>query len=142
MIQQQWVGECRKNLVCVDSYDGCVLKGRFFSPHQDVESFGSLPQFLVKMEALLDEIQMPQSYTEPRTFSEILPPSEEGGSPSRARRGQKATFELQVLFRQHTSWQGVLRWREQNVEHSFRSVLELVILLDSALRSTQGRGAL
>lgn len=140
MIQQAWEDPGRKTIVCVDSYQGGVLKGRFFDPYQQMEGFESLSQFLVKMEETLDQLQQPQSYTEPRTFSVLLQPNQEAATPSPVRRGAKATFELQVLFRQHTSWQGLLRWREQHVEHSFRSVLELVLLMDSALRSLEGSG--
>lgn len=138
MIPKMWTQDSRRNLVCVDAYEGGVLKGRFFSPYQEMEKFDSLSQFLIKMEQLLDDTQLPQSYTEARTFSSLLEPSESGGGASSLRRGARATFELQVLFRQHTSWQGVLTWRETGAEHSFRSVLELVILMDSALRSPEG----
>lgn len=135
-----WADPCRKHVVCVDSYDNGVLVGRIYSPHWDVESFSSLSQFLIRMEALLDEMQMPQSYTVPRKFSTLLQPEPERPVSSPVRKGAKATFELQVIFRQNTSWQGILLWREQNREHSFRSVLELVILMDSALRSLEGSG--
>ena len=139
MMQQIWVHESRTHLVCVDSYENGVLKGWFHTPYQDVEYFSSLSQFLLKMEDLLDRMQTPQSYTTLRRFSE--PEIEVPGSGPILPRGAKATFELKVIFRQHTSWQGVLVWREQKIEHSFRSVLELVILLDSALRSTENSGA-
>ena len=142
MIPKLWIEENRRNLICVDSYDAGVLKGRFFSPFQDMEAFDSLSQFLIRMERLLDEWQLPQSYTEARTFSSLLEVSEPEGSGPARRWGNRATFELQVLFRQHSSWQGVLIWRETGMEHSFRSVLELVILMDSALRSLEGSGGL
>lgn len=137
MIPKPWVQENRRNLICVDSYDGGVLKGRIFDPYQDVETFDSLSQFLIRMDQLL----APQSYTEPRTFSSFLEPQESTPAVSAVRKGGCATFELQVLFRQHSSWQGNLIWRETGMENSFRSVLELVILLDSALRSLDGTGA-
>lgn len=140
MIHRPWVSECRKNLVCVDSYENGVLRGRLCNPCRETEAFESLSQFLIKMEQLLDEMQLPQSYTETRTFSPFLPEEPPAVMSSAARRGGRATFEVQVLFRQHTSWQGVLRWREKNLEHSFRSVLELVLLMDSALRSLEGSG--
>ena len=139
MIQKPWVHENRRTLVCVDSYDCGVLKGRFFDAYQDMEIFNSLSQFLIRMEQLLDDRQEPQSYTTARTFSSFLEPSICEGNPSSIRRGQRATFELQLLFRQHASWQGNLIWREAGMEQSFRSVLELVILMDSALRSLDGK---
>lgn len=142
MVQRPWISECRRTLVCVDSYDSGVLKGRFFNSYQDVEGFESLSQFLVKIEQLLDDLQQPQSYTSARTFSAILQADdEEDASVSVIRKGNKATFELQILFRQHSSWQGILQWKERNVEQSFRSVLEMVLLMDSALRSLEGSDA-
>lgn len=142
MIDRMWVHESRKTLVCVDSYHKGVLEGRFFSSWQEADSFDSLSQFLNKMEAMLDELQMPQSYTEKRTFTDLTDPLESRAPPSRIPRGEKATFELQVIFRQHTSWQGVVVWLEQKWEQSFRSVLELVLLMDSALRTAEGSGSL
>lgn len=141
MTHKPFIQESRWTLVCVDSYEDGVMKGRFFDPCQQSESFDSLAQFLIRMEQLLNHRQEPQAYTQARTFSSLLMPQEPGASPASIRRGLLATFELQILFRQHTSWQGRLLWRETGTEQSFRSVLELVILLDSALRSPDGRDA-
>ena len=51
--------------------------------------------------------------------------------------GEKATFFLKVLFRQNAGWQGSVTWLEGGQEQSFRSVLELLGLLDSALSETE-----
>lgn len=134
MLQQIWTNPSRVNLICVDSYTEGILKGRFYNPGGDAERFSSLSQFLLKMEELLDRMQMPQSYTEPRTFSSFLQPENQEQSIPAARKGAWATFELKVIFRQHTSWQGTILWKERKREYSFRSVLELVFLMDSALR--------
>lgn len=134
MLQQVWAGENRKITVCVDSYDSGVLKGRFYNAYQEMEPFESLMQFLMGVEAVLEEQQMPQSYTVLRTFSDHIPAGEGSVASRRIRKGKIATFEMRVLYRQHTSWQGVLIWRDRKMEQSFRSVLELVLLLDSALR--------
>lgn len=140
MLQQIWVKESRKSIICVDSYEDGVLKGWFYDAYQQIQRFSSLSQFLLKMERELDDMQMPQSYTALRRYPTLVQETgPELGLP--CGRGAKATFELKVLFRQHSSWQGVLLWREQKLEHSFRSVLELVVLLDSALRSVEGRRA-
>ena len=42
---------------------------------------------------------------------------------------------MRILFRQNASWQGELLWMEKNARQSFRSVLELITLMDSALRA-------
>ena len=138
MIQPFWVSDSRKMTVCVDDYDNGILQGRFYNAFHDAGSFESLSQFLIRMEALLEESQAPQAYTSHRTFSQILKPDDGSAPPTPVRKGTKATFELQVLFRQHSSWQGILIWKERGAEQSFRSVLELVMLLDSALRDMEG----
>lgn len=135
MFQQIWIPDNRTYLVCIDSYEDGILTGWFCSPCRDVDRFSSLTQFLLKMEALLDRNQTPQAYTTPRRFAE--PEISLCDSIAVVPRGAKATFDLKIIFRQHTSWQGILVWREKKLEHSFRSVLELVILLDSALRNTE-----
>ena len=137
MIDQSWTRERSRTIVCLDSYQDGNPVGRIYDPLLGVESFKSLSQFLIKMEAMLDDAQMPQSYTAKRTFPTITEPMDSFAPPVHVRRGATATFEVQVLFRQHTSWQGVLVWREKNMEHSFRSVLELVFLMHSALHNQE-----
>jgi len=135
MVQKIWVPESRKTLLCVDSYEEGFMTGRFYAECQEAEGFSGLPEFFRKMENTLDENQEPQAYTTHRRFSELLPPEDSGYVPAMIRRGTMATFEVQVLFRQHSSWQGMVVWTEKKMQQRFRSVLELVILLDSALRS-------
>ena len=134
MIQKSWVQERNKTLICLDSYRDGIPEGRIYGAHFGVDTFKSLSQFLIKMEELLEETQMPQSYTAKRSFSTITAPLECGTAAFQLRRGAAATFELQIIFRQHTSWQGTILWLEENLEQSFRSVLELILLMDSALR--------
>lgn len=142
MEDRAWEDARKKTLVCVDSYHKGVLEGRFYNAGQEPESFESLSQFLNKMESLLDEDQLPQADTQRRRFTDLMEPMDCRLPPGFACRGGKATFELQVIFRQHTSWQGVIVWLEKQWEQSFRSVLELVFLMDSALRRAEGSGML
>ena len=135
MLQTVWAGENRKLTVCIDSYDNGVMTGRIMNAYQEMEPFESLVQFLMGVETILEEQQIPQSYTSLRKFSDLIPMAEGTAVSNGIGKGAKATFELQVLFRQHSSWQGVVIWRERGMEQSFRSVLELVMLMDSALRT-------
>ena len=134
LVQKLWVPENRKMTVCVDSYRDGIFQGRFYVPDQEAQHFQSLCQFLVMIEDLLEQTNEPQSDTARRSFCTLLQPNDMGPVRSGLRRGKQATFELQILFRQHTSWQGTVLWREQHREQSFRSVLELILLMDSALR--------
>jgi hypothetical protein len=44
-----------------------------------------------------------------------------------------STFAVRVMFRQNASWQGSVTWVEGKREEQFRSVLELLLLVKSAL---------
>ena len=130
--------EYRTTIVCVDSYTNGVLVGRFYNPsRRGGEAFQSLTQFLVKMDQTLDEINLPQAFDSARAFAQ--PPEVElGNTPwPESQKGILATFAVRVIFRQNASWQGSVTWLEGGREESFRSVLELVLLMDSALESTE-----
>ena len=140
-MQNLWIKGNRKILLCIDSYENGILQGRIYGHPLGKRSFDSLSQFLVTMEDLLESSKELQSDTIPRSFSALLPQNIPGSHPDTVYRGSLATFELQILFRQHTSWQGIIYWQEQQQQQSFRSVLELILLLDSALRNPEGREA-
>ena len=121
-------------MVCIDSYENGILAGRFYNPYlKDGETFQSLTQFLLKMEHTLDTMNLPQSFTAVRAFTP--PPNRNSVSHpgSELLEGTLATFAVRILFRQNASWQGSITWLEGEMEQSFRSVLELILLMDSAL---------
>ena len=136
MVRNLWTSENRKITICVDDYNDGVIKGRFYHATQGMSQFQSMTQLLLKMDAVLEDIQEPQSYTSKRTFATVISSADCGEYPASFRNGAKATFELKVLFRQHSSWQGIAVWKDRMTEQSFRSVLELIVLLDSALQDT------
>jgi len=45
----------------------------------------------------------------------------------------KSTFEITVRFKQNATWQGQILWAEKNQKQNFRSVLEMLKLMDEAL---------
>ena len=121
-------------LVCVDSYDGGVPRGRLYLPGQQGQRFDSLSQLLLRAEQLLEQGGA-QSFTIPRIFALAKPLRSAPCDADELARGKAATFEMRVLFRQHASWQGELLWLEKGARQSFRSALELITLMDSALRA-------
>ena len=141
LVQKLWIPETRKTTVCIDSYVDGILQGRFYGPCQEPQAFRSLSQFLVMMEDMLERTGQPQSDTSRRSFSALVPHTHARQQPGSVRTGAAATFELQLLYRQHTSWQGMVLWKEQHREQRFRSVLELILLMDSALRGMEGKEA-
>ena len=50
-----------------------------------------------------------------------------------AHTGQDATFVVHVKYRQNATWQGTVTWADKNKQQNFRSALELIKLMDSAL---------
>lgn len=51
--------------------------------------------------------------------------------------GKEATFLIKILFREHSTWQGVIYWRETGEKQAFRSFLEMIMLIASALESVK-----
>lgn len=123
-------------------------------------AFDSLFQAVRQMEELYDALSSPQSSTRLRSFLE----DRKAGNPALedisekpasgwkeireagtlkallGRRGAKATFWIRVLYRQHVSWQGEVTWVERQKKEYFRSTLELLRLIDSALGAEKQEG--
>ena len=135
MKDTRWGHEYRLTTVCIDSYENGELAGRFYNPHlEEGKSFRSLIQFLKEMEAMLDDMNFPQPFSSIRSFSSPPQPQHMGSPPDKTvQQGRLATFAVKVIFRQNASWQGSVAWLGQGKEESFRSVLELILLIDSAL---------
>jgi hypothetical protein len=43
------------------------------------------------------------------------------------------SFLIRVQYKENTSWQGTIHWLEERKSHTFRSLLELITLLQEAL---------
>ena len=46
---------------------------------------------------------------------------------------RKNAFVIRILDRQNATWQGTVTWADENETVPFRSALELIKLIDSAL---------
>lgn len=124
----------RTTLLCIDSYENRILKGRFSnSYYEDGVPFESTMDFLLKTESMLEEMNWPQSFSIRRSFQNTEEKPSSAVSTGSVKEGNVATFSLRILFRQNSSWQGALYWHNGKKEESFRSVLELLMLIDSAL---------
>lgn len=108
-------------LLEVTSYQDGVLKGTLTNSISEEKT-----SFCGAIELLL-LIDRPHIWTESAATMKIPP---EG----------IAAFQITIYFHQHTSWQGTIRWAEQNEERCFRSTLELILLLDTALRGDSFSG--
>lgn len=140
MQAKKWANEYRTTIVCVDGYENRIPVGRFYNPlYAEGVRFHGVVDLIRKLENMLDQMQFPQSFSLVRRFSDVRTASAAGGSTEmKPHNGDVATFAVRVLFRQNASWQGSILWVEGDREESFRSVLELIFLLDSAAGAEGG----
>lgn len=140
MANRLWGNEYRNTLLCIDRYEGRVPQGRLYNPSiPQGEEFHSLMEFLLKMEELLDGMHFPQPFMASRAFAPAPDPIPGAPAQTGTQQGALATFQVRVIFRQNASWQGSVSWLEEGREESFRSALELLMLMDSALSTAQAQ---
>ena len=101
------------------------------------------------LEQQFEEIQLPQAAFQRRSFI----PEEQKSPPqplteaetyfTEHPRGEKipvlACFSVHVLYRQYGSWQGRAVWEDAHKIANFRSAIELLYLINSALEMPMGR---
>ena len=85
------------------------------------------------IEQSLDDLKFPQAFESIRRFEAPKKNFDKADCTLKMLSGKLATFSVKILFRQNASWQGSLNWLEGESQESFRSVLELISLMDSAL---------
>lgn len=126
--------EYRTIIVCIDSYQNSVPEGRLFNPcFSGALQFESLMQMILQIDGLLDKMCFPQPFDETRSFASVSIPLLTVRPDQAEPKGKLATFLVKMIFRQNASWQGSVVWKEQRREESFRSALELLLLMNSAL---------
>ena len=128
-------GELNRTVrIYVDSYDNKIPVGRFhLASEQECQPFYGMIQLLLKINHNLDRENFPQSFSELRKFQMPSKNYLAQSLQNNQMQGKLATFSLRILFRQNASWQGSVTWVEGNQEEYFRSVLELISLMDDAL---------
>lgn len=124
----------RTSLIKITSYADKQLRGTLCNPYFEHEMrFDNAVQFLMLMEELLNSLGYPQKAMEARCFRSAAPCPVCEPLPGGADEAVLASFKLTVLFRQNASWQGQLIWLDRKCETQFRSVLELLMLIDNVL---------
>lgn len=125
-------------LICIDSFENSVPVGQYQNPcREECGQFQGLMQLILKLEQSLDVENIPQSFNKVRTFFPLTGYWPNGPTDERPRMGKMSTFAVQILFRRNASWQGTITWLDKKQTHNFRSVLELIVLMDSALEGTK-----
>lgn len=126
-------------LICVDTWGTGGCSGHYFNAALgEGSSFRDLAMLLVDMEQLLNDRNSPQAFCVLRQFdSPSFPRIDDDRCPAR-RRGLLATFRIRIRFRRNASWQGTVTWLEKGRTLHFRSALELLGLMGSAVAKQAG----
>lgn len=111
----------REALVTVSSYRNGIMDGCLQHPRLDGKvNIQSLSQLILTLNGLLDLEDCP-GYPLP-----LVMPREQG-------KEYMACFRIQILFREHYTWQGKLIWQDEEIETVFHSCIELMQLIDEIL---------
>lgn len=145
---QCYIGAPNGVVLCVDKYaHSSRVEGRLYHGYQrTAKNVVSLEEMILYMETFFDQIHFPFPGTQERSFKiddkqniqkerkqkermiKVMKDSE-----LLEKHGEEGTFIIRVQHRQHSSWQGLITWVDENKTIPFRSALELIKLIDGAL---------
>ena len=145
MNKTQWyIGAPNGVIVCVHSHREGELAGELYHSYStEPMQFDSVDKMIWSMEWLYDLLQFPHPATNERSFTDAKPSVRPLQTQERKRimsdenllkkHGDIGTFIVRVQHRQNSSWQGRLTWMEHDKTISFRSVWEMIKLIESAV---------
>ncbi len=143
MTRSQWyIGAPNGVILCVDRlWDGEPAGRLFHSYRTDAVPFTGIDEMMFHMEALYDALVFPYPATNERNFAPVKKTEEHYTERDRimkdesllSKHGDIGTFIVRVQHRQNSTWQGRITWMEEDKTISFRSVWEMVKLIESAV---------
>ena len=146
MERSRWyIGTPNGVVMCVDSRQEHQPQGRLYHAYsREGKRFGTMEQLFSWLEQFYNWINFPYPGTVDRTFAEVKTKRARGMSPVErtkmmndeellSRHGDMGTFVIRVQHRQNSSWQGRITWLDRDKTVYFRSVWELMKLVDGAL---------
>ena len=143
MSKTQWyIGAPNGVVLCVNAVHSGQLSGELYHSYSaEAQPFTNTQEMVLQMEQLYDMLRFPYPSTNERSFAE--PKKLEYQKPEREiimsddkllqKHGDIGTFIVRVQHRQNSSWQGRLTWMEEDRTIQFRSVWELIKLIESAV---------
>ncbi len=113
--------QSREAVVTVWDYHNGIVDGYLQHPRlAGKEKIQSLSQMILLLNSLIDLEDCPNPSLP------LIPNSHEENEKAEV-------FRIQILFREHYTWQGRLIWQRKNLEVVFHSVIELIQLFDEML---------
>ena len=144
---RRWGTAPNQVCVCVDEIKDGEISGKVYSRYSRTPwEFNSLIELLGQMESFYNKISFPQAAVQIRgiQWQEMGKLQVEAEQPFLEKefllekRGIQATFLIIVRYRQNATWQGTISWVDKNEKQQFRSALELIKLIESALDEAEG----
>lgn len=129
-------------IICIDKIAPHTFSGRIYHRYiEEEKQFSDVGHLLIKIEELLNQAYHPSASTISRYFAPPAKPESNGNNTIENEgdlivkhsdeKGERATFLIQIQYRQNSTWQGTVKWVEENKEQRFRSALELIKLMDN-----------
>ena len=142
-----YIGAPNGVVLCIDSINQMGCSGCFYHAYQkEPVLFNSLGEMLFRMESFFDRLNFPRRGNSERHF--IVPDMPAGGSVHivahkeekvmsdkelLGHHGKSETFIVRVQHRQNNTWQGRITWADRNKTLNFRSIWEMVHLMEEAI---------
>ncbi len=143
MGKSQWyIGSPNGVVLCVDHASRWQIRGRLYHAYsREGLKIANMEQLLFELEHFYDSIDFPHPSTNNRTFQGEIPHVGHRAGKEKVmsdeellgRHGDLGTFIIRVQHRQNSSWQGRITWMDQDKTVYFRSMWEMLKLVDSAL---------
>lgn len=130
--------------ICIDEQCDGEIQGRLYYYYRNAPLyFQTIVQMIKNLEEVYDTLGFPQKSTEERSFHEVKKTQKKSEKVKKMekeelmeKKGEKGTFIVKVEYRQNATWQGDVIWAEKKESKKFRSALELLKIIDSAVDET------
>ena len=133
---------CHSTLrVCVDAAESGRISGRVLSRLFSAPlSFADMGDLVLRVDEILDAQNFPQAFQRARTFAPhpasvtLAASGPDTGLPPEtvnAAAGAVTTFQLCIISRRSSSWQGFVDWLDGSSRRRFSSALELIRIADA-----------
>ncbi|MBQ3381164.1 MAG: hypothetical protein IJG58_05325 [Oscillospiraceae bacterium] len=148
MDRTQWyIGAPNGVVICIRENNDGELAGEFYHSYSSRPvPFQGIGQMTLRMEKLFDWLNFPYPGTNSRSFLPAKASADKNNiHPERkkimsdemllTKHGEIGTFIVRVQHRQNSSWQGRITWMEEDKTVQFRSVWEMIKLIENAVDS-------
>ena len=139
---QWYIGAPNGVVLCVDRISGDMIEGCFYHSYStEPVPFSGTRELTLRMEKLYDYLHFPFPGTNQRSFFTAEAPSRLTKERIKVmtddelltKHGDIGTFIVRVQHRQNSTWQGRITWMEENKTVQFRSVWEMIKLIEGAV---------